>query len=79
MTEVLKDYFQKSGICRQLKMSPERLRTIVFGLAKPFDKRVSKVGIINPSFPPCVNKLIEKFVMTNECTVARAWFLTEMI
>ena len=77
MTEVLNDYFQRknSGIWRQLKMSPEKVRTIVFGLAKPFDKRVSKVGIINPTFQStCINKLIEKFVMTNECTVARARF-----
>ena len=74
-TEVLKEYFNKkrSGVCRQLNMSPEKIRTVVFGLAKPFDKRISKVGIINPSFR-CINKRMERFVMTNECTVCRLRF-----
>ncbi|CAG5113589.1 Oidioi.mRNA.OKI2018_I69.chr2.g7679.t1.cds [Oikopleura dioica] len=62
-TEVLKEYFNKkrSGVCRQLNMSPEKIRTVVFGLAKPFDKRISKVGIINPSFR-CINKRMESYI-----------------
>ena len=79
-TEVLKEYFNKkrSGVCRQLNMSPEKIRTVVFGLAKPFDKRISNIGIINPSFR-CINKRMERFVMTNECTVSRARFQTILI
>jgi len=71
-TEVLKDYFHKkrSGLCRQLYISPEKIRKIVFGLAKPFDKRISEVGIINSSFRSIVKRM-EKFAMTNECTVCR--------
>ena len=69
-TEVLKEYFHKkrSGLSRTLYISPEKIRKIVFGLAKPFDKRTSEVGIINSSFHSIV-KRIEKFAMTNECTL----------
>jgi len=54
-------------------MSPEKIRKIVFGLAKPFDKRISEVGIINSSFRSIVKRM-EKFAMTNECTVCRERF-----
>lgn len=40
----------------------------MFGLAKPFDKRTSEVGIINSSFHSIVKRM-EKFAMTNECTL----------
>lgn len=69
-TEVLKEYFHKkrSGLSRTLYISPEKIRKIVFGLAKPFDKRTSEVGIINSSFHSIVKRM-EKFAMTNECTL----------
>jgi len=71
-TEVLNDYFRRkrSRVSRQVYLSPEKIRTIVFGLAKPFDKRTSEVGIINRSFRT-IRKRMERFAMTLECTVCR--------
>ena len=63
-TEVLNEYFQKKrdDASRRLYLSPEKIRTIVFGLAKPYDTRTSEVGIVNRAFRT-IRKRMEMFVI----------------